>query len=138
MNDINNRKPNSVPLKFDSTSQVVERNNKVLNDNLLNVIANNEQELVNKGGYIQILNDAKNSTLSLNLLNLLSVEGDNGISKNFYPFLEYKIEAEGEGKIADRFFTILGEGKVNQYNIRMQVKKPTLQQPALGSFTIIF
>ena len=55
-----------------------------------------------------------------------------------YPFLEYQIQSSNGEKIADRFFTIQGEGRVGNYAIRLQVKKPTLDQPALWNFTIIF
>lgn len=54
-----------------------------------------------------------------------------------YPFLEYQIESTS-AKISDRFFTVQGEGKVGNYNIRLQIKKPVLDQAALGNFTIIF
>lgn len=81
--------------------------------------------------YKDILNTSNNVSLSLSLLNLLQTKGN-----AIYPFLEYKVTSDG--KISDRFYTIEWEGKVNDYNIKMQVQKPTLPQPALGSFTILF
>lgn len=48
-----------------------------------------------------------------------------------YPFLEYQFFTTDGTKIADRFYTIQGEGKVGKHNVKLQVKKPTLKQPAL-------
>lgn len=109
---------------------------KTTNKNLLNAISSKETELKEKQGYTEIFKASENTTLTFNLANILRTVGLNGKS-NFYPFLEYKITSN-KTPISDRFFTIKGEGKVSDYNIKMQVKKPTLPQPALGSFTIIF
>lgn len=101
----------------------------------LNIVSNSEWTLKGLGGFSSILTngDTKNSNLSFSLVNYLWSQG-----KNLYPFLEYEFHTTDGSKIADRFYTIQWEGKVWKYNVKLQVKKPTLQQPALGNFTIIF
>jgi uncharacterized membrane protein len=56
---------------------------------------------------------------------------------NLYPFLEYRIVSNW-WKIADRFYTVKWEWKVWRYDIKLQIQKPTLDQPTLGNFTVIF
>lgn len=101
----------------------------------LNIVSNSEWTLKGLGDFSSILTngDTKNSNLSFSLVNYLWSQG-----KNLYPFLEYEFHTTDGSKIADRFYTIQWEGKVWKYNVKLQVKKPTLQQPALGNFTIIF
>ena len=111
--------------------------NPIKNDNSasLNIISNKEGELKDKGNFTSILIDPKttNSNLSFSLVNYLWSQG-----KNLYPFLEYEFHTTDGSKISDRFYTLQGEGKVWSYRVKLQVKKPTLEQPALGNFTIIF
>lgn len=101
----------------------------------LNIISNNEYQLRQLGNFSSLLTSSKvrNSYLSFSLVNHLRSQG-----KNLYPFLEYAFETVDGSKIADRFYTLQGQGKVGQYHVKLQVKKPTLEQPALGNFTIIF
>lgn len=101
----------------------------------LNIVSNKEEELKNLRHFSNILKDAQvsNAFLSFSLANFLRTKG-----ANLYPFLEYKFYTTNGLKIADRFYTIQGQGKVGSYNVRLQVQKPTLKQPALGNFTIIF
>lgn len=93
--------------------------------NTQNIISLNEETLKGQN-YQRILTNGNTSeaNLTLSLLNILQTP------VGVYPFLEYQVIANG-GKISDRFYTIEGEGKVNNYHIKMQVKKPTLPQPAL-------
>ena len=103
----------------------------------VNIISQNEADLRNKS-YSEILHWTTGTNLTLDLVNLLLSPKAKAKDKwAIYPFLEYQIKSNG-GKIADRFFTIQGEGRVGDYAIRLQVKKPTLDQPALWNFTIIF
>lgn len=101
----------------------------------LNIISNREGDLKNKGDFSTILTDEKttNSNLSFSLVNYLRSQ-----AKNLYPFLEYEFHTTDGSRISDRFYTIQWEGKVWKYNVKLQVKKPTLEQPTLWNFTIIF
>lgn len=105
----------------------------------LNIVSNYEGELKNLSSFWKILTDphVKNSYLTFTLSNFLWSQGGN-FWRNLYPFLEYAFETVNGEKIADRFYTIQGQGKVGQYDVKLQLKKPTLEQPALGNFTIIF
>ena len=104
----------------------------------VNIISQNEADLRNKS-YSEILYWTTGTNLTLDLVNLLLSPQVKAKDKwAIYPFLEYQIQSSNGEKIADRFFTIQGEGRVGNYAIRLQVKKPTLDQPALWNFTIIF
>ena len=103
----------------------------------VNIISQNEADLRNQP-YSDILNWTTGTNLTLDLVNLLLSPKVQAKDKwAIYPFLEYQIQSN-DGEITDRFFTIQGEGRVGNYAIRLQVKKPTLDQPALWNFTIIF
>ncbi|MBF0981486.1 hypothetical protein HXK74_02515 [Candidatus Gracilibacteria bacterium] len=127
-------KEGAVSLNFGSNQNIFQGNRQ---NDILNIISSEESDLKNMG-YSEILNQTTGTNLTLDLVNLLlgpsvSLQNKGAI----YPFLEYQVSVDG-GKIADRFFTIQGEGRVGKYSIKMQLKKPTLEQPALGNFTIIF
>ncbi len=53
-----------------------------------------------------------------------------------YPFLETKITADQP--IPDLFYHLNGHGKVGDYDVTLNVKKPTSDRSLLGSFTIVF
>ncbi len=53
-----------------------------------------------------------------------------------YPFLETKITADKP--IPDLFYHLNGHGKVGDYDVTLNVKKPTSDRSLLGSFTIVF
>jgi hypothetical protein len=53
-----------------------------------------------------------------------------------YPYLEYRIDF-GE-PIADRFYTIDGHGRNREYDVQIQIKKPTVRGTVGGDFTVIF
>lgn len=120
-------------LKDGATTLSFGDNDKVLgNPSVINTISAEEDKL--KDSYKNIFNKTKNANLTLDLTNLLKSQGN-----MVYPFLEYQIlSTKSDAKISDRFFTVQGEGKVGNYNIRLQIKKPVLDQAALGNFTIIF
>lgn len=101
----------------------------------LNIISNNEKELVEENWFKGIISNVnvKNVYLSFSLANFLRTKGT-----NLYPFLEYKFYTTDGSKIADRFYTLKGIGKVGDRHVLLQIQKPTLKQPALGNFTIIF
>lgn len=127
-------KEGAVSLNFGSNQNIFQGNRP---NGIINIISSEESDLKNMG-YSDILYRTTGTNLTLDLVNLLlwpkgSMKGKGAI----YPFLEYQVSVDG-GKIADRFFTIQWEGRVGRYSIKMQLKKPTLEQPALGNFTIIF
>lgn len=127
-------KDGEVVLTFAGDQKVFQGNRK---KDILNIISSEESDLKNKG-YSYILNWTTGTNLTLDLVNLLLwPKGSMKDKGAIYPFLEYQVSVDG-GKIADRFFTIEWEGRVGNYAIKMQLKKPTLEQPALGNFTIIF
>jgi len=45
--------------------------------------------------------------------------------ENIYPFLEYQLSLGDD--ISDRFYTIQGNGRVGEYEVKVIVKKPTSQ-----------
>lgn len=53
-----------------------------------------------------------------------------------YPYLEYQFTFPEE--IPDRFYTIEGQGRVGEYDVRIIIKKPTVQGTVWGDFTVIF
>jgi len=53
-----------------------------------------------------------------------------------YPYLEYQFTFSEE--IADRFYTIQGQGRVGEYDVKILLKKPTVQWTVWGDFTVIF
>lgn len=126
-------KDGKVDLTFANNQSVFQGNR----NGILNIISSEESDLKDKG-YSEILNQTTGTNLTLDLVNLLLWPKSSAKDKwAIYPFLEYQIQSNG-GNIADRFFTIQWEGRVGNYAIKMQLKKPTLEQPALGNFTIIF
>ena len=127
-------KDGKVDLTFANNQSVFQGNRP---NGILNIISSEESDLKNMG-YSYILNWTTGTNLTLDLVNLLLWPKSSAKDKwAIYPFLEYQIQSNGEN-IADRFFTIQWEGRVGKYSIKMQLKKPTLEQPALGNFTIIF
>ena len=127
-------KEGAVSLNFGSNQNIFQGNRP---NGILNIISSEESDLKDKG-YSDILNWTTGTNLTLDLVNLLLWPKSSAKDKwAIYPFLEYQIQSNG-GNIADRFFTVQWEGRVGKYSIKMQLKKPTLEQPALGNFTIIF
>lgn len=53
-----------------------------------------------------------------------------------YPYLEYQFTFPQA--IADRFYTIEGHGRVGEYDVQIDIKKPTVQWTVGGDFTVIF
>jgi hypothetical protein len=53
-----------------------------------------------------------------------------------YPYLEYRLEFPQA--IADRFYTIDGHGRNRNYDVQIQIKKPTVRGTVGGDFTVIF
>lgn len=100
----------------------------------LNIVSEKEQEM--SGGivsYRDLFSDSntQNGVLNLSLVNFL-ISNMGGV----YPFLEYQFTSETP--ISDRFFRLDWHGKVGSYDVLIRVYKPTLEQPSVGSFTIIF
>lgn len=75
--------------------------------------------------------DTKNMQLSLGLVSWLR-----SFQWSIYPYLEYQLHFGSP--IADRFFTIEWHGINRDYDIKIQVKKPTVRGTVAGDFTIIF
>lgn len=55
---------------------------------------------------------------------------------NVYPFLEYKLEFSDE--ISDRFYNIQWVWQVWDYDVHINISKPTSNESTAGQFTIIF
>ncbi len=53
-----------------------------------------------------------------------------------YPYLEYQFTFPQP--IADRFYTIQGNGRAGEYDVQIILKKPTVQWTVGGDFTVIF
>lgn len=70
-------------------------------------------------------------SLKFSLFDLLRTKNE-----NIYPFLEYKFEFPTE--VSDRFYNIQWVGKVWDYDIYINVAKPTSNDSSIWEFTIIF
>jgi len=57
-------------------------------------------------------------------------------SNAIYPYLEYQFTFPQA--IADRFYTIQGNGRAGEYDVKILLKKPTVQGTVGGDFTVIF
>lgn len=127
-------------------SRINEQNNFILGDNSnpfditspnppLNIVSEREQDMLDSGieTYQNIFShpSTQNGVLNLSLVNFL-ISNMGGV----YPFLEYQFTSDAP--ISDRFFRLDGHGKVGAYDVLIRVYKPTLEQPSVGSFTIIF
>ena len=105
---------------------------------VLNMVSPSEKTIIDSGLYrfSDIIGGGDSFNLSLSLVNYLWTNGSHN-DLNLYPFLEYRIVSNW-WKIADRFYTVKWEWKVWRYDIKLQIQKPTLDQPTLGNFTVIF
>jgi len=75
--------------------------------------------------------DFTDMQLSLGLISWLrSVQGP------IYPYLEYRLIFDMP--VADRFFTVDGHGRNSNYDVKIQIKKPTIRGTVAGDFTVIF
>jgi len=83
--------------------------------------------------FIEMLWNKVYTWLALNLWLINLLKTSNG---NIYPFLEYQFTTSAP--IADRFYTIQGNSRVGDYEVKVVVKKPTSQWSIAGSFTVIF
>jgi len=77
-----------------------------------------------------------NTTYTWLMLNLWLINLLKTVNGNIYPFLEYRLHFNGP--VADRFYTIQGNGRVGEYDVQVVVKKPTSQWSIAWSFTVIF
>jgi hypothetical protein len=104
----------------------------------LTIISEDENALKMEN-FDTILKDSKTTDVIFRvaLLNLLYAK-----SGNIYPYLEYQFSFRDAGKnltyVADRFYTIIARGKYGNYEVKLLVKKPTIRESVLGSFTVIF
>lgn len=53
-----------------------------------------------------------------------------------YPYLEYQFTFPQA--VSDRFYTIQGNGRVGEYDVKIVLKKPTVQWTVGGDFTVVF
>lgn len=107
----------------------------------LNVMSRVSEQLKNTGGgnFIDIIKAIEKPYISFELVNNLWSEGSwsTSWSHHLYPILEYQFKSDW-WYFSDRYFTIKGEWKVWKFDVRLQVKKPTLKDSSLWNFTIIF
>jgi hypothetical protein len=93
-------------------------------------LSNKENEI--KDNPFQDLIGLSNETIfRISLLNLLK-----SVNKQIYPYLEYQFSFSQT--ISDRYYTIRAQGKFGDYKVELLVKKPTIKESILGTFTIIF
>ena len=109
----------------------------------LNIMSRASEELktINGGTFLGILKNPhfKAPYISLELVNNLWSEWswNSTWAHHLYPFLEYQFKADW-WYFSDRYYTIKWEWKVWKYDVRLQVKKPTVKDSSLWNFTIIF
>ena len=107
----------------------------------LNVLSNRSDVLknLNNGNFVDIIKTLEDPYLSIELINYLwsAWSWSTSRSHHLYPFLEYRFTSEG-GEFSDIYYTIKWEWRVWKYDVRLQVKKPTLKDSSLWNFTIIF
>lgn len=85
-----------------------------------------------------ILNDVSLQSLSLNfnITNRMRTAGG-----NIYPFLEWRLRAcdiTCNHILPDRFYNLEGMGKIWNYTVRINIKKPVRETSNASNFTIIF
>ena len=107
----------------------------------LNVLSRKSEALrdTNGGSFLSIIKVMKDPYISFELINNLWSEWSWATTwaHHLYPFLEYRFASLG-WYFSDRYFTIKWEWKVWKYDVRLQVKKPTIKDSSLWNFTIIF
>ena len=72
-----------------------------------------------------------NIELSFGLVSLLR-----SLQWAIYPYLEYRFDFTHP--VADRFYTIDGHGRNREYDVQIEIKKPTVRWTVGGDFTVIF
>lgn len=82
-------------------------------------------------------------TLELSLINPLWTKW-NGTNKSIYPFLEYQVKCSvcelwaGKPQFAQPYFTVHGQAKVGEYEVKMQLQRSASDDSAIAWFTVIF
>jgi len=95
-----------------------------------NIISTIDDIIQNKS-FGQIYQESSNLELQLSLASLLETRNN-----NIYPFLEYQITTDDP--IADKYYNIQASSRVWQYNVKINIKKPTTESDSIWTFTIIF
>lgn len=106
----------------------------------LNIMSSKSKELKDNGWTFNSVVKSLNSPyVTFELVNnLWSVwSWYSTMAHHLYPFLEYRIDVLS-WEISDIFYTIKWEWKVWKYDVRLQVKKPTIRNSSLWNFTILF
>lgn len=106
-----------------------------------NAVPANDLVVNSLSGFADILNDSTlgQPVLSLNLLNRLS----SNINQVF-PFLEWQLKVCENGApncevpISDTYFHVDGLGKVGEYEVHIQLKKPVSKKDNTSDFAVIF
>lgn len=96
------------------------------------VVVSNNASTIQTQNFEDILKNGDKLELKLSLLNL--ARNNSGM---VYPFLEYYLDFNGKN-VPDKFYTINAEWKYWDFQINMLVKKPTIKQSVLWSFTVVF
>lgn len=82
--------------------------------------------------------------LELSLINPLWTIWDGVTNKSIYPFLEYQIQCsvceqwDGKPQFAQPYFTVHGQAKVGEYEVKMQLQRSASDDSAIAWFTVIF
>lgn len=119
---------NWVILKFwDNTSTPLEKRRTAISSGFVVVSSNTG---LTYEPFKNIFNMWNNIQLKLSLLNVL--QGQYWV----YPFLEYYLNFDKE--TPDKFYTIKAEWRFGDFQINLLVKKPTIKQSVLWSFTVVF
>ncbi len=106
-----------------------------------NAVPANDQVVNSSSGFATILNDSTlgQPILSLNLLNRLSSSVN-----QVFPFLERQVKVCENGApscevpISDTYFHVDGIGKVGEYEVHIQLKKPVSKKDNTSDFAVIF
>lgn len=76
--------------------------------------------------------DTSDNYLLFELVNFVYTE-----DQDIYPFIEYNIDTNGRD-ISDKYYRIKGIGKINDYNVVIEIFKPTSEENIATDFTVIF
>ena len=95
-----------------------------------------EENTIASMTFSELMKNTSETIFRISLLNLLYAT-----SANIYPYLEYQFsffDSLWPKEVSDRFYTITAIGQYGNYEVKLLVKKPTIRESILWSFTVIF